>query len=130
MNEADEVRLDQWLWYTRFYKTRGLATRAVKGGHVKVNGVRPKPGYRVATGDRIQIRRQQLDYEVTVIALPRRRGPATEARQAYVESDQSKQRRDEILERLRQDRREQPTTQGKPDKRTRRALRSRARKPN
>ena len=37
------LRIDKWLWFARFYKTRGIAGKAVDGGHVKINGVRAKP---------------------------------------------------------------------------------------
>ena len=42
-SEADRVRLDKWLWAARFYKTRALATEAVQGGRVHLNGQRAKP---------------------------------------------------------------------------------------
>ena len=49
------LRIDKWLYFTRFYKTRGLAAKAVSGGHVKVNGVRAKPSTGVKPGDVIDL---------------------------------------------------------------------------
>ena len=124
---SDDVRLDKWLWYTRFFKTRGMATSAVRGGHVRLNGERVKPGARVCVGDRLRILRNQLTYEITVDSLPLRRGPATEAQTCYHEEDASLEARRARLAELRSDRLQLPMTRGRPDKRTRRALRSRSR---
>ncbi|MEM9404245.1 MAG: RNA-binding S4 domain-containing protein [Pseudomonadota bacterium] len=129
MNKAvqTDVRLDKWLWFTRFYKTRSLATAAVRGGHVKLNGERPKPGVRIKAGDRLLVAKRQLEYEVVVLSLPHRRGPAAEAQTCYQESDASQLRRAQKQDALKSDRLLMPTTQGRPDKHTRRALRSRSR---
>ena len=121
------LRIDKWLWFVRFFKTRSLATAAVKGGHVRVNGARAKPGYKVVPGDRVEIQRRQLPYEIVVTAIPRRRGPAREAQRCYSESVDAQTRRRDIADRLRSDRLQMPLTQGRPDKRTRRALRQRNR---
>ena len=131
MSAADDrgLRVDKWLWFTRFFKTRSLATAAVKGGHVKVNGERAKPGIRLGVGDRLQIVRGRLPFDVTVTAIPTRRGPATEARECYVEADASIEARQTIVDGLQSDRLQMPTTRGRPDKRTRRALRDRQRTP-
>ena len=120
-------RLDKWLWFTRFYKTRSLATDAVRGGHVKLNGERQKPGARVKPGDRLSIAKQQLEYEIDVLSIPARRGPAKEAQACYCETDDSRQRREQKLDVLKSDRLLMPATRGRPDKHTRRALRSRSR---
>lgn len=121
------IRVDKWLWFTRFFKTRGLATAAVKGGHIRLNGERAKPGARVVAGDRLHIVRNQLEYNVTVTAIPVRRGPATEAAAAFLESPESRQARQAKADSIRSDRLQMPTTRGRPDKRTRRALRGRNR---
>ena len=121
------LRIDKWLWFTRFFKTRALATAAVKGGHVKVNDERVKPGHRVNVGDRIDIVRGQLPFAVTVSSLPERRGPAKQAAECYGESADSQARRQKMLDSLRSDRPQMPMTRGRPDKRTRRVLRERNR---
>lgn len=126
-SEPAGLRIDKWLWYVRFYKTRGQATAAVKGGHVKVNGERGKPGTRVRAGDRVDIARKQLEYSVTVTALPSRRGSAKEAAAAYEESTSSIEARAAKVDALRSDRRQMAMTRGRPDKHTRRALRGRNR---
>src|SRR5690606_23324456 len=52
MGAVEETRVDKWLWAVRLYKTRGLATAACRGGHVRVNGVPAKPATPVRVGDR------------------------------------------------------------------------------
>lgn len=124
------LRLDKWLWHARFFKTRSRATAAVRGGHVKLNGERASPGVRVRIGDRLQIVRERLRYDVRVVALPPRRGPAAAARTCYEEDESSARARQERLEGLKSDRLRMPLTRGRPDKRTRRMLRSRQRDGN
>ena len=50
------MRLDQWLWAVRLYKTRNLAAEAIKGGHVKVNGEPKKMAHRVKPGELVTAR--------------------------------------------------------------------------
>ena len=119
------MRIDKWLFYCRFYKTRGKAAAAVTGGHVKVNGERIAPGRSVNTGDRIDLVRDRLPYSMEVVALPARRGPAPEARKCYLEDEQTVRERDAKTDALRMDRMLLPRTEGRPDKRTRRLLRKR-----
>ena len=66
----DKLRIDKWLWFARFYKTRALAAKAVAGGHVKVNGQRARSSVCVAPGDMIGIVRDQLPFLVQVDAIP------------------------------------------------------------
>ena len=123
------MRIDKWLWFTRFFKTRALAAKAVAGGHVKINDVRAKPSGDVRTDDVIDLVRDQLPYRLRVIQLPLRRGPAVEAQACYAEDDESVARRQAILASIKTDRMQMPRTDGRPDKHTRRKLRER-RRPN
>ena len=121
----DSLRLDRWLWFTRFYKTRTAASAAVHGGHVRVNGERARAATSVRIGDEVQLVRQQSTYELTVLGIPARRGPAKDAQACYDESAASITRREKQLAELRRDRLQMPMTKGKPDKHTRRQLRDR-----
>lgn len=123
------LRLDRWLWFTRFYKTRSAATAAVTGGHVDVNDERASAGRRVQAGDRIELVKQQLTYRLVVTALPLRRGPAVEARSCYTEDPDSIRAREERSAQLKQDRLLMPRTRGRPDKHTQRMLREKNRGP-
>lgn len=123
----NSLRLDRWLWFSRFYKTRTAASAAVQGGHVRVNGEPARTATRVRVGDEIRLVRQQLTWELTVRAIPARRGPAKDARACYDESAGSHARRERLVADLRRDRMQMPMTGGKPDKHTRRKLRKRNR---
>lgn len=124
---VNTLRIDRWLYYCRFFKTRSRATTAVTGGHVKLNGERAVPGSRVQCGDRIDLVRERLAYSLEVTAIPVRRGPATEARSCFVEDEATIRDRELKTAALRQDRLMMPTTEGRPDKHTRRMLRDRNR---
>jgi ribosome-associated heat shock protein Hsp15 len=116
------LRIDRWLYFCRFYKTRGQATAAVSGGHVRINGERTTPGARVRCGDRIELVRDRLPYVLDVTAIPARRGPAVEAQQCYQEDPGVLLEREALIQALRQDRMLMPKTKGRPDKHTRRQL--------
>ncbi len=120
--DNESLRIDRWLWFTRFYKTRVLASDAVSGGHVKVNGERAKPGSKVREGDVIELVRGQLPFRLEAGPLPVRRGPANEAKRCYVEDDATQQKRQAIIGGIHQDRQQMPRTTGRPDKHTRRKL--------
>ena len=81
--EVDKVRLDKWLWATRFFKTRGLATEAVSGGKVHCGGVRVKPARQITAGDVVEIKKGPYAFTVVVILAIEKRVSAPEARQAY-----------------------------------------------
>jgi ribosome-associated heat shock protein Hsp15 len=121
-DSANALRIDRWLYCCRFYKSRSLATKAVAGGHVRINGERATPGARVKCGDRVELVRNRLPYIMDVTAIPARRGPATEARDCYEEDPGTRLEREALVRTLRQDRMLMPKTEGRPDKHTRRQL--------
>ena len=90
----DAVRIDRWLWAARFFKTRGLATESVLGGHVQLNGARVKPAKDVRVGDRVLVRIGTFEWDVEVLGLSDKRGSATVAATLYAESDESKAARE------------------------------------
>jgi ribosome-associated heat shock protein Hsp15 len=97
---VERVRIDKWLWAARFFKTRSLATDAVLGGRVQLNGARVKPSKEVAVGDTLEVRNGEVRWIVDVCALAEKRGPATVAATLYEEHPESVEaRRVHALER-------------------------------
>jgi len=118
------VRIDKWLWAARFFKTRSLASEAVSGGKVHVNGSRVKPAKTVAVGDSLRIQRGEVEMVVSVLALSERRGPATEAQELYEETEASRLAREANREQRRLLAAERAAPAGRPNKRDRRLIRS------
>ena len=121
------LRVDKWLYYTRFYKTRVLAAKAVNGGHVRINGKKAKPSSTLKAGDVVEIVRNQLPWKLSVTGVPGRRGPAAEARQCFLEDEFVCGQRQRLIDGRKMDRLQMPRTDGRPDKHTRRKLRARRR---
>lgn len=118
---TERVRIDKWLWAARFFKTRSLATEAVQGGRVQVEGARVKPARDVRVGERVEVVVGQTTITVVVTALGERRGSAAQAALLYAETDESRERR----ERERELRRLAPppgADAGRPSKRDRRRI--------
>jgi len=123
MSSVDsKVRLDKWLWAARFFKTRRLAVEAIDGGKVHLNGARIKPSRPVVVGDELRILRGAERFTVIVAALSDRRGPATEARKLYCETEESQQQRQVDAEQRRLLASSLPPSQHRPDKRERRKI--------
>ena len=121
---GEELRIDRWLWCARFFKTRTQASAAVRGGHVRLNGQRVKPAREVKIGDMLAIAYDRgPEREVSIVAIPLRRGPAVEAQACYAETPESLERARLSAERRIEARAMQSApTPGRPDKRTRRLL--------
>jgi ribosome-associated heat shock protein Hsp15 len=64
------MRIDKYLWCVRYYKTRSIATMACKKGHIKVNKSVVKPSREVYATDKIELRKDQVVYQLTVLDLP------------------------------------------------------------
>ena len=125
MNEVEAgepIRLDKWLWAARFFKTRSLAAEAVTGGKVHVNGARVRPGRVVRVGDEIRVSRGPYQWGVTVRALGKQRGPASQAQLLYEETEQSKQERETLAAQIRALGPRQPSPKGRPSKKARREI--------
>jgi ribosome-associated heat shock protein Hsp15 len=84
MAREDRQRLDKWLWFARFVKSRTLAAKLVADGFVRVNGQRADtPAKQIAIGDVLTVAVARTTAVVRVEALGHRRGPAPEARRLY-----------------------------------------------
>src|SRR5829696_1924006 len=97
----DRVRIDKWLWAARFFKTRSLATEAVDGGKVQINGETAKPSKLVKVGDAIRLRQGAFEFQLVVRGIGERRGPASVAQTLYEEAAESKAARERHAEQLR-----------------------------
>jgi ribosome-associated heat shock protein Hsp15 len=100
-DDSNSVRVDKWLWAARFFKTRSLATEAVAGGKVEVNGERAKPAKSVKPGDEIRLRLPPYEHILIIRALAERRGPASVAQGLYEETEASAAERRRLTEQLR-----------------------------
>ena len=67
------MRIDKYLWCIRYYKTRTLATIACRKGHVRVNKETAKPSRDVFPQDKIELRKEQINYQIVVNAIPESR---------------------------------------------------------
>ena len=85
----EKVRLDQWLWAARFYKTRSLSKTAINSGKVKVNGKSCKPSKEIVISDEVLIRAKHSRKTVIVSFLSNIRQNATLASKLYVETEES-----------------------------------------
>ncbi|MGZ8251824.1 MAG: RNA-binding S4 domain-containing protein [Methylophilaceae bacterium] len=90
-----KCRLDKWLWAARFFKTRSLASDAIDGGKVHVDGDRVKPAKEVKLGVNIRIRNKDFEIEIEVKALSMQRKGAPEAALLYQETAASAAKRQE-----------------------------------
>ena len=117
------MRIDRWLFGARLFRTRAAAADAVSGGKVHLNGERVRPSHTVKPNDTVTFTRSTVLFECVVVAVPQRRGPASEASQCYEETPQSKARRDDFAVRMKTAAAITPRSDGRPDKHGRRLLR-------
>ena len=121
---AEELRIDKWLWTSRFFKTRSLATQAVNGGKVHLNGQRVKAGRMVKIGNTLSIQKSSDLYEIIILGISQTRRPAKEACLLYEESEQSRLKREREHEIKKLASATRPVPRRKPDKREREQLRN------
>ena len=68
-----DCRVDKWLWAVRVFKTRSIATDAVKKGRVEVNDVLVKPSRMLKVGDVVKVRKSPVTYSFRVLQLVQNR---------------------------------------------------------
>ena len=119
----DSVRIDKWLWASRFFKTRGQAQQAVRGGRIELNDQPVKPARTVRIGDQLIIGKGELKFEITVLGLSERRLSAPQAQALYEESDASVQQREQQQAQRRLERAGVRQPNRRPEGRQRRQLR-------
>jgi len=118
--DADRVRLDKWLWAARFFRTRSQASQAIGLGRVRIDGERIKPAHEAKVGETLEVQAGDYRLQIVIRALSKQRGPASIARELYLETADSIARR----KRLEEQRAAEPaqSTKGRPTKRDRREL--------
>jgi len=118
------VRLDVWLWASRFFRTRALAKQAIEGGKIKLGDANGKASKLLHAGDRLKIARGEEQFEIEVLALCEKRGSAAAAQQCYRESDESRSAREAAATQKRMAAAGYTKPATKPDKRARRLIRA------
>ncbi len=118
--EETRYRIDKWLWAARFFKTRALATAAVEGGKVHINGERVKPSRQVRVADELSIQKGAYSFVIEVQALSVQRGSAERAQALYTERESSIAARRALQDAQRLQAATDPQPAGRPDKRMRR----------
>jgi ribosome-associated heat shock protein Hsp15 len=116
------VRIDKWLWAARFFKTRSMAADAVERGRVRIAGEPVKPARAVKLNDKLAIDNGSDRWEVVVLGMSDKRGPAPVARELYRETEESIQRRENDSEARRLFPEPGSSIKGRPTKRDRRAI--------
>jgi ribosome-associated heat shock protein Hsp15 len=89
VGRRETVRIDKWLWAARFFKSRGAAADAVVGGRVQVNGARVKPSKEIRAADTVEVQIGEFRWNVVVLAVTGKRGPASVAATLYEETPES-----------------------------------------
>jgi len=83
-DDGKGLRLDKWLWYARFFKTRALATKAISGGRFRLDGeVMTKPHRAAIPGQVLTFAQGNAVRVIKILSLGTRRGPAPEAALLY-----------------------------------------------
>jgi ribosome-associated heat shock protein Hsp15 len=116
------MRLDKWLWAARFFKTRSLAQQAIAAGRVKLNDERVKPAHVLKVADSLSVRIGELDWQVKVVGLSDKRGPAQQARKLYAETEAGRAERERRSDLRRFGAEPAAAIKGRPTKRDRRRL--------
>jgi ribosome-associated heat shock protein Hsp15 len=121
-NDEVAVRLDKWMWASRFCKTRSLARSLIQSGKVSYNGQPCKPGKIVELGAVIKFPAGYDQKEVVVKELSDKRAGAQIAQTRYEETEHSKAEREKSETARKRSAFHSPRTENKPDKKQRRLI--------
>jgi ribosome-associated heat shock protein Hsp15 len=121
-DDFDTLRIDKWLWVARFFKTRSLAAQEVNAGHVRLNNNRIKSSKAVVVGDSILVKKNDLEYFITITGIVPSRVSATIASSLYQESEQSKLTRENTIKDKRFFNKGYQSPEGRPSKQGRREI--------
>jgi ribosome-associated heat shock protein Hsp15 len=116
------VRIDKFLWATRFFKTRTLASRACELGRIQSNGQPAKAAREVRVGDMLRVTNDGGDFEIEVLQLSDTRGPASVAQTLYRETEASRELRQKVATERRAAREFEELPSNRPSKRDRRRI--------
>lgn len=116
------VRMDKWLWASRFFKTRPLAARACELGRIQSNGQTAKPAREVRIGDKLRITNGGGEFQVEVMLLSEVRGPAPVAQTLYSETEASRELRLKVAAERKAMMQFEELPAGRPSKRDRRHI--------
>ena len=105
MTEQDSLRVDKYLWFARFFKTRSLASKRANGGRIRINGNKiKKSSDTVRIGDILTFAQGNEIRVIRVLNLGTRRGPAQEAQSLYEDitpnEDTDEATRDKLLAKM------------------------------
>ena len=105
MTEQDSLRVDKYLWFARFFKTRSLATKRANGGRIRINGNKiKKSSDTLRIGDILTFAQGNEIRVIRVLNLGTRRGPAQEAQSLYEDmtpnEDTDEATRDKLLAKM------------------------------
>lgn len=120
---VDTVRIDKWLWAARLFKTRSMATDAVSGGKVHLNGERTKPARKVQAGDVLVVSKGVYQLTLNVVGCTDKRVSASLVEHLYEETPESQQRREQLREQMKLENAAFASPMTKPDKKQRRDIR-------
>lgn len=94
---AETQRIDKWLWYARFYKSRSLCAKQVSEGKIRVNSVKiSKPAQGLLVGDVLTFVKAEQVRLIKVLDLGTRRGSAPEAQTLYEDNSPPRVKKDFI----------------------------------
>ncbi|MBS40607.1 MAG: RNA-binding protein S4 [Rhodospirillales bacterium] len=99
IDDNSSLRLDKWLWYARFFRSRSLSGRVCGSGRIRVDGaVIEKSHYNIRVGQIVTFPQAHCIRVVKVLGLGSRRGPASEATKLYKDLSENKVRVPRIRE--------------------------------